>query len=132
MVARPQKRILIVDDCPVVLAQLSDEFDQDFEVVVANSGERAVEILEESIHRDVLFANQFDLILTDLKMPGIDGFQLAKYVRDRNKANKFTPVILLTSEKISLHEARKNGCVAYFSKSDKQRLLPMVRILLSL
>ena len=127
-----KKRILIVDDSPVVLAQLSDDFAEGYDVVTAESGEHAVEILEDPVRGDVCFSNQFDLIITDLMMPGMNGFDLADYVRKKNKVNKFTPVILLTTEKISKEEARKHGCAAYFSKTDKQRLVSMAIILLSL
>ena len=126
-----KKRILIVDDSPVVLAQLSDDFAEDYDVITAESGEEAVEILEDPIRGGVCFSNQFDLIITDLLMPGMSGFDLANYVRKRNKANKFTPVILLTTEKISKEVARKHGCAAYFSKADKKRLIAMATILLS-
>ena len=44
-----KKRILIVDDSPVVLAQLYDDFSEDYDVVTAESGEEAVEILEDPI-----------------------------------------------------------------------------------
>ncbi len=80
---------------------------------------------------DLCFSNVFDLIITDLLMPGMTGFDLAQYVRDMNKVNKYTPVILLTTEKISLEKVRGNGCVAYFSKADPKRLVSFVRILLS-
>ncbi len=126
-----KKRILIVDDSPVVLAQLSDDFSEDYDVVTADSGEEAVEILEDPVRGGVCFSNQFDLIITDLMMPGMSGFDLAQYVRKRNKVDKFTPLILLTTEKISKDEARKYGCAAYFSKTDKQRLISMAIILLS-
>lgn len=125
------KRILLVDDSPVVLAQLSDCFAEDYDIVTAESAETAIEILEDPIRGEICFSNQFDLIITDLKMPGMSGFDLADYVRKRNKANKFTPVIMLTTERISKEEARKHGCVAYFSKADKKRLVSMVRILMS-
>ena len=127
-----KKRILIVDDSPVVLAQLSDNFTQDYDVVTAESGEEAVEILEDPVRGDICFSNQFDLIITDLMMPGMSGFALADFVRKRNKVNKFTPVILLTTEKVSKEEARKHGCAAYFSKTDKQQLISMAIILLSI
>lgn len=126
-----RKRILVVDDSPVVLAQLSDDFADDYEVTTAESGEDAVEILENPVRGGICFSNEFDLVITDLVMPGMDGFELAQYVRKRNRANKYTPVIMLTTEKISKEDARRSGCVAYFSKADKKRLIGMVRILLS-
>lgn len=126
-----RKRILLVDDSPVVLTQLSDDFAEDYDVITAESGEEAVEILEDPIRGDVCFSNQFDLIITDLLMPGMSGLDLADYVRKRNRVNSYTPVILLTTEKISKDEARRHGCSAYFSKADKKRLIAMATILLS-
>lgn len=125
------KRILIVDDSPSVLTQLSDDLGEEFDVTTAASGEEAVEILENPIRDDICFSNMFDLIITDLKMPGMSGYDVADYVKRQNRVNRYTPVILLTSEKASKEEARKHGCVAYISKADKQRVLSMARILLT-
>ena len=125
------KRILIVDDSPLVLAQLSDDFAGEFDVVTAESGEEAIEILEDPMRDGICFSNIFDLIITDLKMPGISGFEVAAYVKKKNRINRYTPVIMLTSQPITKEEARKHGCVAYISKADKQRVLSMTRILLT-
>ena len=125
------KRILIVDDSPLVRAQLSDDFAGEFDVVTAESGEEAIEILEDPVRDGICFSNIFDMIITDLMMPGINGFEVAAYVKHKNRVNRYTPVIMLTSEAITKEEARKHGCAAYISKADKQRLLSMVRILLT-
>lgn len=130
MPTKNTKRILVVDDSPVVLAYLADAFADEFEVVTAESGEAAVEFLE-NIEKRASCSNVFDLIITDLNMPGMGGFELADYVKGMNKTKKFTPVIILTSEKITKEEARNRGCSAYISKADKQRVLSMSRILLS-
>jgi CheY-like chemotaxis protein len=127
-----KKRILLVDDSPTVLAHLENEFSEKCDVVTAKSGEEAIEILEDPVRGDVAFSNQFDLVITDLNMPGISGLEVSQYIRKKNKVNRFTPVILLTSEKISKEEVRKHGCSAYFSKADKQRLVSMVKVLLSI
>jgi CheY-like chemotaxis protein len=124
------KRILIVDDSPVVLAQLSDDFSSYYDVVTAKSGEEAIEILEDPVRGGICFSNEFDLIITDLLMPGMSGFDLADFVRKRNRVNRYSPVILLTTEKINKEDARRHGCIAYFSKTDKKRLVSMVHILL--
>ena len=126
-----KKRILLVDDSPTVLAHLENEFSEKCDVVTAQSGEEAIEILENPVRGDVVFSNQFELVITDLNMPGISGLEVSQYIRKRNRVNRFTPVILLTTEKISKEELRKHGCSAYFSKADKQRLVSMVKVLLS-
>ena len=127
-----KKRILLVDDSPTVLAHLENEFSEKCEVVKAKSGEEAIAILEDPLRGDLVFSNQFDLVITDLNMPGISGLEVSEYIRKKNRVNRFTPVILLTTEDISKEEVRKYGCSAYFSKTDKQRLVSMVRVLLSL
>ena len=127
-----KKRILLVDDSPTVLASLEKEFSEKCDVITAKSGEDAIEILEDPVRDDVIFSNQFDLVITDLNMPGISGLELSQFVRKKSRANRFIPVILLTTERISKEEIRKYGCSAYFSKADKQRLVSMVKVLLSI
>lgn len=78
-----KKRILIVDDSPVVLEQLSDDFSEDYDVVTAESGEETVTVLKDTVRGDICFSNQFDLIITDLMMPGMSGFELADYTSER-------------------------------------------------
>jgi two-component system response regulator AtoC len=61
----PTPHILFVDDEPALRAVMAERLrDRGFEVVEAESGEKAVDLLEQ-------FA--FDIIITDLRMPGIDG-----------------------------------------------------------
>jgi CheY-like chemotaxis protein len=127
-----KKRILLVDDSPTVLIHLENEFSGKCDVVTAQSGEEAIQILEDPVRDDIVFSNQFDLIITDLNMPGISGLELSQFVRKKSRVNRFIPVILLTTEKISKEEIRKHGCSAYFSKADKQRLVSMVKVLLSI
>jgi putative two-component system response regulator len=63
-----KKSILIVDDEPDVLEAVSTLVRHEgYDVMLANSGERAIEILAR---------RSFDLIMTDLSMPGITGWQL--------------------------------------------------------
>ena len=81
-------RILFVDDEPdirsVVKLQLTAE---GFEVETAASGERVIETLEQAT---------FDVVLLDMHMPGKDGIQVLKEMRERKIS---TPVIMLTAER---------------------------------
>ena len=81
-----RKSILLVDDEPVILKSFSKELvnDFDFDVTIAASGEEGITLIED---RD------FDLVVTDLIMPGLDGFQVLKAAKHKNLQ---TMVIILT------------------------------------
>ena len=79
--------ILIVDDNPKFLADALPMYGYD--VQVANDGLEALKILSnESIH--------FDLILLDVMMPNMDGWDTLKAIR-KNKDTETIPVIMLTA-----------------------------------
>jgi PAS domain S-box-containing protein len=81
--------ILLVDDEPNNLLALSAVLDgPDRRLVCAGSGEEA---LRHLLHED------FAVILLDVHMPGIDGFDTAELIRGREKS-KDTPIIFLTAE----------------------------------
>jgi CheY-like chemotaxis protein len=126
-----KKRILLIDDSPLALALLCYDLSKDYDIVTAESGEEAVEILDDPVRKSVFSNNIFDLIITDLIMPGMNGLELADYVRERNRKTKFTPVILLSTEQVSKEDSRRGGCSAYFPKTERQRLISMVNILMS-
>jgi two-component system, NtrC family, response regulator AtoC len=67
--------ILFVDDEPALRGLMAERLsDRGFEVVEADSGERAIELLDQ-------FA--FDIVITDLRMPGIDGTGVIEAARER-------------------------------------------------
>lgn len=80
-------RILIVEDEPNLLVGLKDnlEFEQ-FEVAVARDGQEGL---------DQILNNTFDLILLDVMMPKISGFDVCKMAR---KKGVTTPIIFLTAK----------------------------------
>lgn len=70
-------RILIVDDEPVLCNSLKIALeDEGYKVKIANSGEEAV---------DEIPAFDPGVILLDLRLPGMDGIQILKRIRDRNR-----------------------------------------------
>ncbi len=78
-------RILIVDDEPELLNTLYDILNLQFsEVVTAENGKKAIEFCQQS---------QFDVVLTDLGMPEISGWQVAQKAKELNPAVK---TILIT------------------------------------
>jgi CheY-like chemotaxis protein len=82
------KRVLIVDDEPAIRFGLSEALADErrgLAVVTASGGQEALEILE---------SQKIDLVLTDLRMPEVDGFELLAYLR---RDLPHVPVILMTA-----------------------------------
>ena len=82
-------RVLVVDDDPLFreLFKHSLEF-EGIEVEVAESGRKAVEII---------MANPPDVLLLDLKMPGVSGYDIIRWVRN-DKAYAQIKVVVVTGE----------------------------------
>ena len=103
------KKMLIVDDEETLTYSLYQSFivsKNDYEVITAASGEEAAERLKE---------NQFDLVITDIKMPGMDGLELLSLI----KANyPDTEVIVMTAygSPEKKDEALKRGAHFYIEK----------------
>lgn len=83
----PKVNILLVDDRPENLLALSAALESlDQNLVKANSGSEALRCL---LNQD------FAVILTDVQMPGMDGFETATLIRER-KRSQHTPIIFIT------------------------------------
>lgn len=106
----PKAGILLVDDHPANLLALEvilDDLGQ--ELLRAHSGEEALRILE---NRDVA------VILLDVQMPGMSGFEAAERIRGRERS-RLTPIIFLTaheSDEFPITEAYQLGAVDYLVK----------------
>ena len=100
-------KILVVDDSPQISKALSDLLGASgYSVRTAPSGERALQIMETST---------FDLVLTDLKMTGMSGIDLAKKVMERLPG---VPVVILTGfgDMDSVINALRLGVADYLKK----------------
>ena len=83
-------RILVVDDDPLLLKSLRDTLEGDgHTIVVANGGQEGIDLFRTALNDK----QTFDVIVTDLGMPYVDGRQVAGFVK---AASPSTPVILLT------------------------------------
>ncbi|MDT3679805.1 MAG: response regulator [Burkholderiaceae bacterium] len=106
---RRRPRALIVDDSPTVRRQLSLALNR-----IGLDGE-AVASASEAL--DVLAMRSYELMLADVVMPGLDGYQLTRTVR-RDRGLRAMPVILLTSRSSPFDLARGAlaGCNSYLVK----------------
>jgi DNA-binding NtrC family response regulator len=119
MAAKP--RILVVDDEPVVRESIRDWFTQDdYPIEMAANGPEALQRIQES---------HWDIVLTDVKMPGMDGLEL------QQQAKKIDPeitVIIMTAYASvdSAMQAIKEGAYDYVTKpldpEDLQRIIDRV------
>lgn len=101
-------RILVVEDNPELLGFIRDLFSDEFDVTCAANGKTAAEILS---------GHTFDIIVSDVMMPGMDGFELCRHVKT-NLATSHIPVLLLTAkvEARDYVEGFENGADLYVSK----------------
>lgn len=105
----PAATLLIVDDEPHVRKLLKILLEnQGYQTLAASSGEEALVMVEEQPP---------DLILLDIMMPGMDGFDVARQLKT-NKATSNIPIIMLSA--LGEHSARicglKAGAEDFLSK----------------
>ena len=87
--ALKQLRVLLIDDDPLVLKSLSDTLEAEGHVVVIAADSRH----GVDAFRRALLTEPFSAVITDLGMPHVDGYGVAKAVKE---SSPLTPVILLT------------------------------------
>jgi len=87
-VVNVKELILVVDDQPANLKVISGVLNNQYALSVANCGERALKILETL---------QPGLILLDIMMPGMDGFQVCRILK-QNEKTRDIPVIFLSAK----------------------------------
>lgn len=102
-------QILIVDDEPNIVVPLQFLMEQNgYDVIVAQSGEEALESIAKYVP---------DLVLLDIMLPGIDGFEVCQIVRLKPEWQK-TKIIFLTAKGRDVDVARGMvlGADAYVTK----------------
>jgi hemerythrin len=114
--------ILIVDDQPLQLKLVEKVLKKlEIDVFKATSGKEAIDLIRD---------NDFALIILDILMPVMDGFETAEIIRS-NEASKYIPIIFLTAqpeEAELISKGYKVGAVDYLQKSaDGQILRSKVR-----
>lgn len=104
-----KKKIIIVDDEPNIVMTLEYTFKkQDFEVFIARDGSEALEILESVIP---------DVIMLDIMMPKVDGYQTLKLIKENDQLKDVKVVFLTAKNKASdIEEGLKLGADKYLTK----------------
>ena len=102
-----KNKILVVDDEEALRVVLSSELEgEGYQVSSAADGQEAINILT---------TKEFDLILLDIKMPNVDGFEVLKFIKDRWPKTK---VVMLTgfADLKNAIESKKLGAEDFISK----------------
>jgi CheY-like chemotaxis protein len=95
------KKILIVDDDEMVLMALDELLKPEgYEVQAVSSGREALKRIDET---------QYDLLMLDIIMPEMDGFELCRRIREKDEY-KETPIVFLTAK--SREQDKKDGLEA--------------------
>jgi two-component system chemotaxis response regulator CheY len=104
-----EKRILIVDDCATTRKLLSYIIrERGYKILGASNGLEALEVMA---------TNPIDLVLTDLNMPQMDGFELSKNLRG-NETYRDLPIIMITTEAgdADMKMGKEAGVTTYLTK----------------
>jgi CheY-like chemotaxis protein len=102
------KKILVVEDVDVNRDLVVQLLEDDYEVIEAVNGEEAIKVAVES---------RPDLILMDLSLPVIDGWEATRQIKS-NDTLKSVPIIALTAHAMKGDEekAKTAGCDDYMAK----------------
>ncbi|MDY2586726.1 response regulator transcription factor [Winogradskyella aquimaris] len=103
------KKIVIVDDEPNIVMTLEYTFKKnDFEVYIARDGSEALDILKTVVP---------DVIMLDVMMPKVDGYQTLKSIKENDKLKNTKVVFLTAKNKASdIEKGLKLGADKYLTK----------------
>lgn len=113
------KKILVLDDSPFMLTIVSDILaGLNYDVTTIDNGKDACHKVE---------AQRYDLIITDMNMPGMDGLEFTRKVRALPGC-RFLPIVMLSSEEDHdrIAEAKKLGISTFISKPPKEAQLKSI------
>lgn len=107
----PRQVILVVDDEPTNIQALGNLLKDDYRIRVANSGEKTLALLQGAGR------SLPDLILLDVQMPGIDGYEICRRLKDDLNTSSI-PIIFVTARSATSDEeyGLNLGAVDYITK----------------
>jgi len=97
--------IMIIDDDKMTCNLIKKIFDKNYDIVIANNGEEAINLLK-SEEGNAILKNNISCIFLDLVMPVLDGFSVLDYLNDNNFLSKL-PVIIISGnyDKVTRNKA---------------------------
>jgi len=106
---KAKQTILVVDDMPINIQVLARALKSDYHVKIATNGFTAIEIANSE--------EQPDLILLDIMMPDMDGYQVCENLKD-NKQTRDIPIIFISAKNEVENETKglELGAVDYITK----------------
>jgi DNA-binding response OmpR family regulator len=110
------KKILVVDDDPYILMSLEFLMKKNgFEVMVARNGTEALDILEKQLPQ---------LILLDIMMPDVDGYEISRHIKKTTKLKHIKVVFMSAKSKESDKQKGYDlGAALYITKPFSTRVL---------
>lgn len=125
--SKEMQKVLIVDDSQTNLALLDHMLDQDgCEIIQAKSGIEAVELVKK---------NDFALILLDIQMPGMNGYEAALRIKELDRG-RHVPIIFITAifqDEENVKQGYETGAVDYlFRPVDVETLKSKVQVFLQM
>ena len=119
------KSVLVCDDDPVILRLVQVNLElEGFDVLLADNGERAIEVAT---------AEHPDLVILDIMMPRLDGYQTCERLKGA-ETTKDIPVVFLSAkaQQSDIEKGREYGVEEYLTKPfDPNDLVDVVHRLLS-
>ncbi len=115
---KTKKKLLLVDDSPFFRNMLTPLLSvAGYEVTSLERPADALELREKGAH--------FDVIISDIEMPEMDGFQFAQHVKSQESRWANTPIVALSSHATpqDIERGRSVGFTQYVAKFDKDTLL---------
>jgi DNA-binding response OmpR family regulator len=103
-----RKKILAVDDEPNILSAVKDTLEDSYQVITAKTGKEALKVID---------AQNPDLVIMDVMMPEMDGFEAVKTLR--SKRSPSNPPVIFLSAKSSMSDVEqglKIGGFDYITK----------------
>ncbi|MEP1094108.1 MAG: response regulator transcription factor [Cyclobacteriaceae bacterium] len=117
--------LLVVDDHQIIRDGIRFYFEEDEEFIIKDEAENGLEALE------LLKNNQYDIILTDINMPEMDGVELMKSIKENHSDQKVL-VLSMFNEAAYINKMISLGANGYvLKKSNKTELVQAIKTILA-